>query len=473
MSETRYPSIPILLVDDEVSWLRGMSLVLHREVGIDNCLVCNDSREVLGILDTLEVSVVLLDVTMPNLTGEELLGQIRERHPHLPVIMITGRNQADIAVRCMKQGAFDYFIKTTETERIVAGVMRAISLSHLREENRKLRKTIFAAGPEHPEFFAEFVTASPKMLSIFRYIEAIAGSPEPVLITGESGVGKELIARAVHGAGRSKGPWIAVNVAGLDENAFTDTLFGHVKGAFTGADKERGGMIEKARGGTLFLDEIGDLSLSCQTKLLRLLQEGEFYPLGSDHPRKSTARLLFATNRNLEEKEASGEFRRDLYYRLTAHRIEIPPLRERREDLPDLVTHFLAACAHDLKKPVPLCPPELISLLERYPFPGNVRELRGILHEAVSLCATESLPLQSILYKIDSTVVSSHFSSSVVNETDRIHFPKQLPTIKETVDQLVAEAMRRSSGKQTVAATLLGISRPALCKRLKKDDPSS
>jgi len=467
----KMPCLPpqVLLVDDEPAWLRGMSLALERHAGIDNCIQCQESLKVMEILAAHEISVVLLDITMPKMTGEELLEQIQESYPALPVIIITGRNQIDIAVRCMKLGAFDFYIKTMEMERIIAGVVRALEHSRLQNETRRLRENYFKKELDHPALFADIITSSPRMFSIFRYVEAISSSPEAVLITGESGVGKDLVARAVHDVSRPKAPLVAVNVAGLDETAFTDTLFGHVRGAFTGADRKREGMVARAAGGTLFLDEIGDLSLSCQTKLLRLLQEGDFYPLGSDTPARCSARLVFATNQDLEKKQKSGAFRKDLYYRLCAHRIEVPPLRERLEDLPELISFFVKCASREQGKRCPDPGPELCNALKEYSFPGNVRELRAMVYEMVSLYKEGPLSLSQVARE-DVLPEAVRTLEQRSPGADKILFPPELPTIKETIDQLVDEAMQRTSGNQTRASRLLGISRPALSKRLKNKD---
>ena len=232
--------------------------------------------------------------------------------------------------------------------------------------------------------FSDIVTADKKIRSIFRYMNAIKKSPEPVLVTGETGVGKDLIARAVHKVSKLDGEFVAVNVAGLDDHMFTDTLFGHLRGAFTGADKKRAGLIEKAKGGTLFLDEIGDLSHASQVKLLELLQSGTYYPIGSDSQKTSDARIVVATNRDLYEMQSKGEFRKDLYYRLSVHHIDIPPLRKRTDDIPVLFEHFLemAATAQSMRKPTYVA--DLIPALKKHSFPGNVRELRAMVFNAVS-----------------------------------------------------------------------------------------
>ena len=239
------------------------------------------------------------------------------------------------------------------------------------------------------------VTGNKKMRAIFQYVEVVAGTRQPIMITGETGVGKELVARAIHQLSGRKGDYVALNVAGLDDMMFSDTLFGHKKGAFTGADQAREGFIARAAGGTLFLDEIGDLNESSQIKLLRLLQEHEYYPVGSDIVSKSDARIVLATNRDLQKMIAAGKFRNDLYYRLCAHQIHIPPLRERLDDIPQLLDHFLATSAAMVNKKKPTPPPELAVLLSIYQFPGNMRELEALVFDAVARHASGILSMES------------------------------------------------------------------------------
>ena len=281
--------------------------------GINNIIRYQDSREVMPLLSRQEIEVMLLDLSMPHITGEELLSLITKDFPEIPIIIITGSNDVDTAVACMKSGAFDYMVKPVEKSRLISGVKRAIEIRELQRENRLLKARVLSDQLQHPEAFSEIVTRHGTMRSIFQYIEAISISPQPVLITGETGVGKELVARAIHTLSNRKGNFVPVNVAGLDDNVFADTLFGHNKGAFTGADQPRSGLIEQASGGTLFLDEIGDLHPTSQVKLLRLLQDGEFFPLGADIAKHSDARVVVATNQNLQTLQESGKFRKDLY----------------------------------------------------------------------------------------------------------------------------------------------------------------
>jgi DNA-binding NtrC family response regulator len=313
---------------------------------------------------------------------------------------------------------------------------------------------------------AGIITNDPAMLSIFKYIESIAKTSQPVLITGETGVGKELIAKNIHLESQLNGSLVTVNVAGLDDNVFSDTLFGHAKGAFTGADGIRRGLIEKAENGIIFFDEIGDLSHASQVKLLRLIQEGEYLPLGQDDLKYSNARIVTATNADLWDLNRNGRFREDLNYRLRTHHINVPPLRDRMDDLPLLVDHFFEKASNELKKRKPTPPKELIPLLSTYSFPGNIRELESIVFDAVSRHTHKVLSLDAFHDYIDD---KRKINRAVAEEeTDgAVIFPDELPTIKEAAEQLVDEALRRAGGSLTIAAKMVGVSRQALGKRLK------
>jgi DNA-binding NtrC family response regulator len=466
MKEALYPSFGVLLVDDEPAWLRSLSMSLEGPGAITNVTLLNDSREVMPLLARQDFGLILLDLTMPHLSGEDLLSAIAEEHPEISVIVLSGLNQIDTAVRCMRLGAFDYLVKTDEEDRILDSVRRAVRMQELLRENKEMRRRFLNDRLECPQVFSEIITDNKSMRSIFQYIEAVAKSTQPILITGESGVGKELVARAVHALSRGEGPLVSVNVAGLDDSVFTDTLFGHRKGAFTGADETRSGMVEQAAEGTLFLDEIGDLSLSCQVKLLRLLQEGEYYPLGSDIPKQLRARIVVATHQQLTEKRDAGGFRKDLFYRLRAHHVHIPPLRERKDDIGLLLDHFLEQAARSFGKKVPTYPKELVTLLSTYSFPGNLRELRSMVFDAMSVHNSRMLSMNSFLLAME---VHGETPAATVSGARHNVFAgcDEIPTLGEAVDQLVSDAMRRSDNNQSIASRLLGISQPALSKRLK------
>lgn len=471
MDQELFPDFPLLLVDDEESWLRSCSRVL-KNAGINNIVKCNDSRNVIKALGSQKICLILLDLTMPKVSGEKLLPEIVANYPEIPVIILTGINELETAVRCMRTGAFDFLVKTDEANKLVLRVRHALELITLKQENARIRNSFLESSFKIPTACANIITRDPKMFSIFRYLEAVARSPEPLLITGESGVGKELIAQAVHKLRGENKPLVALNVAGLEDTLFADTLFGHVRGAFSGAEQKRNGILEETGTGTLFLDEIGDLSLASQVKLLRLLQEREYLPVGSDRPKKFKGSIILGTNVDLTQKQETGLFRTDLYYRLSTHHVHIPPLRERLGDLPLLIDHFIEEAANALGKSKPIAPSKLKNLLAAYHFPGNLRELRGLIYEAVllhhegpiSTKVFEKVLLNAGQVKGDDENLVSMSSS----EAPKLIFTDQLPSMAEANQLLIMEALNRSQGNQSIAATLLGISRQALNRRINK-----
>lgn len=468
MLKTRYPSLPVLLVDDEKAWLNTFSLTLHA-AGVNNVETCNDSRNVLSLMKTQSFSVIVLDLTMPYITGDELLPQVVKDFPEIPVIIISGLDQVETAVSCMKLGAYDYFTKVDAESRLITGVKRAIDLGFLRRENSSLKEHFLKDQLDHPDVFSHIVTHNKQMRSIFQYIEAIATTGEPVLITGETGSGKELFAKAVHMLSERKGKFVAVNIAGLDETMLADTLFGHKKGAFSGGDQTRKGLLATADDGSLFLDEIGDLSPASQIKLLRLIQEREYYALGSDVSRSTNARMIFATHRDLDSLQESGEFRQDLFFRLRTHHIHIPPLRDRLDDLPLLIDHFLEEAAKRLGKTKPAYPNELAILLGTYTYPGNVRELQSMIFDALSKHKSHSLSMHEFKEYIESRCGKSEIMKEELGGDTVFSVLDTLPTLKESGKLLVREALHRSQNNQAIAASMLGITRQALNWRLKQE----
>lgn len=474
MTPNHTPSLPVLLVDDEAVFLESSSLTLQT-AGLDNIVTLQDSSDVLSFLSANEVEIMVLDLVMSQVSGEEILSQVVRDFPEIPVIVMTGLNDVDIAVRCLRVGATDYMVKPVEPSRYVAGVQQALKIRELKREVDSLRDSLLSRAVWNAEAFGEIVTKNEGMSAIFQYAEMVAPTTRPLLITGETGVGKELIAKAVHTLSKRKGKFVSVNVAGLDDMLFSDTLFGHEAGAFTGAERKRAGLIEQAADGTLFLDEIGDMEMSTQIKMLRLLQEKEYYPLGSDIPRQTNARILVATHHNLQNLQNANQFRRDLYYRLSTHHLHIPPLRERKEDLPLLVETFLAEAAASLGKKKPIVPPALIALLSNYNFPGNVRELQSMIFDAVTRHTRGALSTQSFRQIVleqrerGETAMGSNprGSGRRVKGVDWNGI-ESLPTLGNVEQSLIEEAMKRSEGNQTLAAELLGLSRLALHRRLKK-----
>ncbi len=463
-------SLPVVIVDDEPQILLS-ALTLLRTAGMGNVVTMGNGLELMPFLESHDAGVVVLDISMPHISGCDLLAGINRDYPHIPVIFMTAMNDLETAVYCMKSGAFDYLLKPVEKSRFLTSITRALEMRVLQSELLSLKDRLLTDELHNASAFSSIITRSKKMRAIFQYVEVISGTRQPVLITGETGVGKELIARAVHVASGLRGSFVPVNIGGLDDTMFSDSLFGHRKGAYTGADEAREGMIAQAAGGSLLLDEIGDLAESSQVKLLRLIQERTYYPLGSDIPRQSDARVLVATNRDVQQLIMSGKFRKDLYYRLRAHHIHIPPLRERLEDVPLLLHHFLEKSSVLLERKKPAFPPELITLLSNYNFPGNVRELEMMVFDATARCMGGIISMESFrrIISRDDLASPKPFTEASSPKTVWDLQSDVLPTLKEAEELLIAESLRRSNGNQGIAATLLGITRQALNKRLVRD----
>ena len=466
-----FPTNPVLIVDDGTVSLRILATALQSH-GINNLVECQDSEEAVLMISQGTFDLVLLDLTMPVVSGEEILSLISEHHPELPVIVVTGVDDVETAIRCLKKGALDYMIKPVERNRLISGVRRAVEIKELRDQSRLLSERILSGGLQHPEVFADIITRNKAMLSLFQYIESIAPSRFPVLVTGETGVGKELVVKAIHAISNLKGPLVSVNVAGLDNTIFSDTLFGHTKGAFTGATERRHGLIEKAAGGILHLDEIGELSQEAQVKLLRLLQEGEYLPLGADAIRLADIRVVASTNLDLLELQKTGQFRKDLYYRLSGHLMHIPPLRERRDDIPLLLNHYTVQAAQALAKKTPTYSEEALSVISRYDFPGNIRELKTMINDVVSRNKTGKLTLQDFKAWLGKQNALFPFNANLetledkgLTESQR----EQFPTLDQAVVQYIKKALEQYKGNQSEAARMLGISRQRLARILVKN----
>jgi DNA-binding NtrC family response regulator len=470
MTRSLNPLSPVLIVEDEPETLRSYTLAL-RLGGINHIIPCLDSREVFSHLSSQPIKVMLLDLLMPHMPGEEILLRTKQEFPEIPVIVITGIDEVDTAVRCMKKGALDYMVKPVELPRLVSGVKRAIEVRALQDENRLLKERLLSGTLHHPEAFAPIITRNKAMFSIFQYIESIAPSRQPVLITGETGVGKELLVKAIHNLSTPDKPLVSVNVAGIDDTVFSDTLFGHVKGAFTDAGERRAGLVERAFKGTLYLDEIGDLSPESQIKLLRLLQEGEYFPIGSDVAKKAETRVIVTTNKDFHQILQQGLFRKDLFYRLSIHQIHLPPLRQRPEDLPLLVDHFLEKASRSLGKEGPDCPEGLVSLLTAYAFPGNVRELQSMIYDAVS--RNQSGRLSAKEFKGLNLPAGKPFPSRTSPPGPPDSYwrgaPDPLPTLEDATNQIIREALKRFNENQSLTARALGISRQRLARYLKRE----
>lgn len=444
---------PIYIVDDEPEILLAVDTTLQM-AGFDNIITISDARDVIPKIEKQLPCLIILDLNMPHINGRRLLKIILKTYPKIPVIILTGDIEVDTAVKCMKTGAMDYIVKPVEEEKLLAAVQQALVYMNFENKNQDSSENDMFSKIKNPEAFENIITQDKKMHSIFHYIEAIAPSSQPVLVFGETGVGKELIGQSIHTLSKRKGKLVVVNVAGLDDNVFSDTLFGHMPGAFTGAQQARQGLIEQAEQGTLLLDEIGNLALTSQIKLLRLLQEKEYLPLGSDKTRKSDARIIASTNLDLWALEKKGIFRKDLIYRLSTHTVTLPPLRDRLLDLPLLLDLFICHAADELDKPVPEIPKSLVEQMETYPFKGNIRELKSMIYDAIS--RHNKGPFKASLFK---GIGISEFKDNQ---------DSSLPTLQEASRELIEKAMKQTGNNQSAAAIILGISQQALSKRLQK-----
>lgn len=463
-------NVHVLVVDDELNTLKASAATLKLS-GVKHIVLESDSRRVMEIMAGQRIDVVLLDLFMPHTSGMEILPLLQEHYPQIPVIVVTAAYELERAVECIRMGAFDYLVKPVANERLMTTLGRAIEWQSLNEQIHSLKDHLIDNRLDSPSAFKGIVTRSSKMRSIFQYIEVVSRSSRPVLIIGESGTGKELIAQSIHRLSGCRGELVSVNLAGLDDTMFSDTLFGHRKGAFTNADQARDGLIVRAAGGVIFMDEIGDLGESSQIRLLRLIQEREFYPVGSDVPRKCEARIVCASNKDIKKLVAEGKFRNDLYYRLCVHHIMLPPLRDRKEDIPLLVEHFIAQDAEAMGQRPPSYPKELIALLNTYHFPGNIRELQGMVIDAVARRQSGTISLDSFRQ----TIAPDHSPETTFKpDMDHEQVRKKLeeiwghfPTLREAENFIIDTAMTLSGNNQGIAATMLGLKRQTLNMRLK------
>jgi DNA-binding NtrC family response regulator len=460
--------LPILLVDDEEDVLFSATMALSGVIR-NRILTESDPLKLLPLLEKEEMAAIILDLNMPGITGQELLSRITSEYPHIPVLIMTASATIDMAVACMKNGAFDYLVKPVDNAKLATSIQRALELHRLRGEVDSLKSRLLDGELRHQESFAPIITHSRNMRAVFSYLESISFTDRPVLITGETGVGKDLVARAIHDVSAREGKFVAINIAGLDDHVFTDTLFGHRRGAYTGADQAREGLAAEAANGTLLLEEIGDLSEASQIKLLRLIQTNEYYPLGSDVAKRSAARVIATTNRDMQQIISTGGFRRDLFFRLSTHSCRIPPLRERRNDIAILFEHFLTEAALKLNRKKPSYSEGLVRDLTAYSFPGNVRELQGMVYDAVAQHKSGDLSPALFVKSLCAGEEGNDFQQGATlpvapkGMDDAI---SRFPTLQENEERLIEQAMARAGGNQRVAAALLGISRQALNNRL-------
>lgn len=452
----------ILIVDDEPNYLIVLSELLKEE-GFET-LTAQRGEDGLRIVEETDLDLVITDMRMPGMDGVELLRAIKSYNPNLPVIMITAFGEVEKAVIAMKAGAYNYLVKPFNNEELLVNIRKAIEHYSLLRENLRLRdEAKIRYG------FSSIVGKNTRMQEIYRLIEKVAPTPASVLITGESGTGKELVARAIHvNSPREKGPFISVNCAALPETLLESELFGHERGAFTGATALRKGRFELADTGTLFLDEIGDIPLSLQSKLLRVLQERSFERVGGDRSIKVDVRIITATNRELKNEVDEGRFREDLYYRLNVLHIHIPPLRERSDDIPMLTEHFINKFAEMLNKPDLKISGEALRYLVGLPWEGNVRELENTIERAAILCSGSLIKTEDV----HPDTVSSRETPYWSPDGD---FEKFLPTnlplpevLSGVEEQMVKRALKDADYVQARAAEALGITKSLLQYKMKK-----
>ena len=443
----------ILIVDDDPSFRRVVDYTL-KEAGYETTLAVN-GREAREKFDEDDCAAVITDVLMPELGGLELLRQLGAIAPEVPVIVVTAHAAVDDAVDAMREGAFDYIAKPINREELKLVLSLALEFKELVRENHRLRQVVSDRLD-----FGNMIGSAPKMQSVLEVAAQAAQVDSTILLLGESGTGKELLAKAIHVNGpRKKGPFIAVNCGAIPAALLESELFGHRRGAFTGAVLDQRGKVEAASGGTLFLDEVGDLEPALQVKLLRLLQEKEIEKLGAGKPTKVDARILAATNRDLGSLVKSGGFREDLYYRLSVIPIELPPLRERRADVPLLADHFLDKYARKFGKELKL-ERSVFRILERYPWPGNIRELENLMERLAALHPAGTVSPGDLPENFTS-------DASTVGEV-LLQIPAEGLDLQKLEEGLIKEALERNDWNQTRAAKFLGLTRNTLIYRMQK-----
>jgi len=447
-------AISILLVDDDPSLSRVVEYQLTEAGYGVRCAA--RAEEALEILRERAFDLILTDLLMPGMDGMELMERLRVLHPDAVVIVITAHGDVATAVRAMQGGALDFLEKPFSRERLQVAVRRALEFGDLRDENRRLRALV----QEHGNF-ENILGSSSALQAALSDLKLAASSDATVLILGESGTGKELAARALHLNSRRKdGPFVVVNCAAIPENLIESELFGHRRGAFTGATEDRAGKFETASGGTLFLDEVAELPLQLQPRLLRVLQEGEVDVVGASAARPVDVRVVASTHQNLEARVREGRLREDLYYRLNVVPLRLPPLRERGGDLPMLVDHFLLRHARRHGRAAPRLEPKALARLERYDWPGNIRELENVLERLVVLARSDSIAETDLPEEIRSDL--PRYGGL------RLELPAGGISLEEVERGLLEEALRRSGGNQSQAARFLGITRQTLLYRMKK-----
>ena len=441
----------ILIIDDDDSFRRVLEYNLQEE-GYD-ILSASSGEEGLSIFEVQAPNLIITDMKMSGISGIDVLSAVKKQSPDTLVIIITAFGAVDKAVEAMKLGAYDYITKPVNRDELKLVVRKALEMTNLSQENKDLRKRI-----ENREEFKHMVGASDAMAGVFSLVNKVADTEATILITGESGTGKELVARAIHEQSSRRGSrFIAINCAAIPRDLLESELFGHIKGAFTGAIKDQQGKFQQADGGTIFLDEVCDLPLEMQPKLLRVLQEKEVFPLGSGRVQKIDVRIVTATNLDIDELVTTGRFREDLYYRLSVIPIHLPPLRQRPEDIPLLLRHFAArvGCPHVVFAK------ETLKALSAYPWPGNVRELENLVTRMMILREGDTIGIEDLPKKI-MTRQKHEGQMSVVN------LPPEGYSLEQLEREVVIEALERNDWNKSAAAAFLKIPRHVLLYRLEK-----
>jgi DNA-binding NtrC family response regulator len=455
-------SARILVVDDEEIVIRSCLRILD---GDDfQVEAVQDGREALRKVEENPYDVMILDIMMPNIDGLEVLRRVKETHPNVDVIMVTGLSQIDTAVQAMKLGAFDYISKPFEPDELKLVVQRALERRRLLQENLNLKSEVSSKYR-----FENIIGLSPQMQAVYRLIAQCAPTSSTVLITGESGTGKELIARAIHyNSLRKDKPFVPVDCNSLSENLLESELFGHVKGSFTGAVANKKGMFEVAGSGTLFLDEIGNFSMATQAKLLRVLQEREFRAVGDTRTLTANFRLITATNKDLKAMVAAGTFRDDLYYRINIFPIHAPALRERKDDIPALAYHFLKIFSAELGKKITDISEGALSTLVNYGWPGNVRELENVMHRAAILTSDNVIRQAHLVSIVDPSQQADLAVPRTGDELKRVKKAAREKSVEEIEKQFVLEALKRNQWNVTKSAEDTGMQRPNFQALMKK-----
>jgi two-component system response regulator AtoC len=442
-----------LVVDDEHKMRRVLQILLERmHVG---SVAAGNAADALAAFEREQIDVVLTDLRMPGPSGLDLLTRLRELDPEVPVIVLTAFGTIETAVAAMKRGAFDYVLKPFDVESVEIVVRKALDLRRYRTDNRFLREQA-----EPPESFENLVGPSPGMQAVYELVRRVAPTRSSVLITGETGTGKELIARAIHNLSpRRERLFVPLNCAAIPSELLESELFGHTRGAFTGAERDRVGKFEQADGGSLFLDEIGDMAYPLQAKLLRVVQEGVVERIGSNKRIAVDVRVISSTHRDLAAAIREGRFREDLFYRLNVLQVDLPPLRERREDIVPIARHFLGVFARDLGKPSLVLGPEAQRLLEQYEWPGNVRELQNVVERAAVLSDGGVLDASAFRHLLPPAGASAEDASGTLLLE---------PAIEELERKLILRALGAADNNKSQAARLLGVSERTLWYKLKR-----